>query len=147
MAQAFNPSTQGGGNRSLWVEARLVYKMSTRTTRATQRRPIFNNNHHNHNQTKLKPKEVNKLCSILYCPCHDWLRYTETVSQKTNQNQNQNTFLYPVSITWFAMVTTQLTNKVNSNNCESMTEINLTKQFICSLWENMRVCSYGMEEP
>jgi hypothetical protein len=41
VAHAFNPSTWGGRGR--WIsefEANLVYKVSSRTARATQRNPV-----------------------------------------------------------------------------------------------------------
>ena len=42
VAQAFNPSTKGGRGR--WIsdfEASLVFKVSSRTARATQRNPVW----------------------------------------------------------------------------------------------------------
>jgi hypothetical protein len=50
---AFNPSTWEGG-RGRWIselEASLVYKVSSRTARATQRNPVFKNKQ---NKTKQK---------------------------------------------------------------------------------------------
>ena len=43
VAHAFNPSTRG---RSRWIsefEASLVYKVSSRTAKATQRNPVLKN--------------------------------------------------------------------------------------------------------
>ena len=41
MAHAFNPSTQGGRGRLISeFEASLVYRMSFRTARGTQRNPV-----------------------------------------------------------------------------------------------------------
>jgi hypothetical protein len=44
VAHAFNPSTQGGRDRRISeFEASLVYKVSARTARATQRNPVSKN--------------------------------------------------------------------------------------------------------
>ena len=41
---AFNPSKKGEGGRGRWIsefEASLVYRVSSRTARATQRNPVW----------------------------------------------------------------------------------------------------------
>ena len=46
VAHAFNPSAGGGGGRGRRIselEASLVYKVSSRTARATQRNPVSKN--------------------------------------------------------------------------------------------------------
>ena len=57
MAHAFNPSTQeaeAGGRRISEFEVNLVYRVSSRTTRATQRNPVSKN------QKKKKRKRKKK---------------------------------------------------------------------------------------
>jgi hypothetical protein len=44
VAHAFSPSTRGGRDRQISeFEASLVYKVSSRTARATQRNPVLKN--------------------------------------------------------------------------------------------------------
>jgi hypothetical protein len=44
VANTFNPSTLGGRGRQIFeFEASLVYKVSSRTARATQRNPVSKN--------------------------------------------------------------------------------------------------------
>jgi hypothetical protein len=55
VVHAFNPSTRGAGGR--WIsefEASLVYKVSSRTAKATQRNPVSKNPNNNNNKIKIK---------------------------------------------------------------------------------------------
>jgi hypothetical protein len=54
VAHAFNPS-RSRGRRISEFEASLVYKVSFRTARATQRNPVSKQNKTKHNKTKTKP--------------------------------------------------------------------------------------------
>jgi hypothetical protein len=53
MAHNFNPS-RGRGRWISEFEASLVYKVSSRTARATQRNPVSKNNKTKQNKTKQK---------------------------------------------------------------------------------------------
>jgi hypothetical protein len=57
VAHAFNPSTgEAEAGRFLSFEASLVYKVNSRTARATQRNPISKNQNQNQKKKKKKPK-------------------------------------------------------------------------------------------
>jgi hypothetical protein len=50
------------GGRGRWIsefEASLVYRVSSRTVRATQRNPVSKNNNNNNNKTKKKKRKRN----------------------------------------------------------------------------------------
>jgi hypothetical protein len=61
VVHAFNPSTWGGRGRQIYeFKASLVYKVSSRTARATQRNPVSKNQKPNQTkpkQNKTTPKE------------------------------------------------------------------------------------------
>jgi hypothetical protein len=50
----------GRGRRIFEVEASLVYRVSVRTTRATQRNPVSKNKNKNKKKTKTKKKKTKK---------------------------------------------------------------------------------------
>jgi hypothetical protein len=64
---AFNPSTcKAEAGRSLEFKASLVYRVSSRTARATQRNPVSKNKDKQTNKNKNKKKKEKKsshLCS------------------------------------------------------------------------------------
>jgi hypothetical protein len=61
VAHTFNPSKHlGGRGRGRWIselEASLVYRVSSRTARATQRNPVSKNKQTNKKQTNKRKKE------------------------------------------------------------------------------------------
>jgi hypothetical protein len=57
VAHAFNPSTQEAEAEGRWIfefEANLVYEVSSRTVRDTQRNPVSKQNKTKQNHTKKK---------------------------------------------------------------------------------------------
>jgi hypothetical protein len=59
VAHTFNPSTGGRGRQISEFEASLVYKVSSRTAKATQRNPVLKNKQTNKtkNKTTTTPKQ------------------------------------------------------------------------------------------
>ena len=57
VAHAFNPQHLGGRDRRIYeFEASLVYKVSSRIARATQRNPVSKNQKKKKKKKKVKPK-------------------------------------------------------------------------------------------
>ena len=57
VAHAFNPSTLGGRGRQISeFKASLVYRVSSKTARATQKNPVLINKNNNNNQTNKQTK-------------------------------------------------------------------------------------------
>jgi hypothetical protein len=62
LSNTFSPNTQVGGNN--WIsefEASLVYRVSSRTARATQRNPVSRNQKNKNKQTKKKTEKKEKI--------------------------------------------------------------------------------------
>jgi hypothetical protein len=61
VAYAFNPSNSGGRGRQISeFEASLVYKVSSRTARATQRNPVSKKQKTKNRQTNKKQNRTNE---------------------------------------------------------------------------------------
>jgi hypothetical protein len=62
VTHAFNPSTQEAdrGRRISEFEASLVYRVSSRTARATQRNPVSKNQNQKQTKKKKNPNQTNK---------------------------------------------------------------------------------------
>jgi hypothetical protein len=63
VAHAFNPSTREARGRQISeFEASLVYRVSSRTAKATQRNPVSKKQKTKNQKKKKKPKKKKKFC-------------------------------------------------------------------------------------
>ena len=63
-SHAFNPSTWEAGRQTYEFEASLVYRVSSRTARATQKNPVLENKQTNKKQNNNKKTQKNQTNQI-----------------------------------------------------------------------------------